>query len=138
MKKKKKNSSASFCRRCARCCSYFCIEIDTPETRGDYDDLAWILAHRNVAIHVIGKTWQLMVHNRCRHLSKKEGCLIYDKRPRICRKHVPGSCEQDQKHRHDYDEVSHIFRTIEELLAYRDGEMRKKRKKAAKRRRRRA
>ncbi len=126
----------SACQRCARCCEYFCIEVDAPENKADYDDYAWILAHQDVAIHIEKKQWQLMVHNRCQYLDPERGCQIYEKRPRICRAHVPGDCERDHKHRHDYDEMDHIITTLDELFAHRDEFFRQKRRLAAKRRKR--
>ena len=130
------------CNHCSRCCSYFCMEIDEPETKREYDDLAWIIAHEGVAIHVCDGEWQLIVYNRCRHLKPEGGCAIYDTRPEVCREHEPGDCEADQKHEHDYDDIEHVFTTMDELWAYKAERTRQRRseaaKKAAKRRRRQA
>lgn len=134
--KGKTHQHEPICSRCARCCEYFCIEVDEARSKADYDDYAWILAHQDVAIHIEKKQWQLMVHNRCRYLSTKSGCLIYANRPRICREHVPGDCERDHKHRHDYQEMDRIITTVEELEAYRQEQLRERRRLAAKRRRR--
>jgi Fe-S-cluster containining protein len=127
------------CSHCSRCCSYFCMEIDEPETRREYDDLAWIIAHEGVAIHVCDGEWQLIVYNRCRHLLAEGGCAIYEKRPEVCREHEPGDCEADQKHEHDYDDIEHVFTTMDELWEYRKELIRKRRsdgaRKAAKSRR---
>ncbi len=121
------------CHHCSKCCTYFCMEIDEPGDKREYDDYAWIIAHEDVAIHISDGEWQLVVHNRCRHLRPEGGCAIYEKRPAICREHVPGDCERDQKHRHDYDDVEHVIATIDELWAYRDEQIRKNRSEAAKR-----
>jgi Fe-S-cluster containining protein len=128
---KKKSAPEEICRRCARCCGYFCMEIDTPKTRGEFDDLIWILAHEDVAYHVTKDEWSLIVHNRCRFLDPASGCQIYDVRPRICRQHPPGDCERDQKHRHDYEDVERVITSIPELQAYRDDFFKEKRRKAA-------
>ncbi|MFH1829418.1 MAG: YkgJ family cysteine cluster protein [Pseudomonadota bacterium] len=134
----KKEKQPSMCHRCSRCCAYFCLEIDEPESLHEYDDLAWIVAHQKTAIHVTGKTWELVVHNPCQHLGADGVCRIYDKRPRICRKHVPGDCEFGQKHLHDYDEVDHIFCNMDDLWAYRAERIKQRRSKAAKKRARKA
>ena len=121
------------CHRCSRCCAYFCLEVDPPEELRDWDDFAWIIAHEGAALHVLGETWQLVVHNRCSHLGPEGKCLIYDRRPAICREHKPGDCERDQKHIHDYDEVDHVFATMDELWAYKRERTRRRRSEAAKR-----
>ena len=120
------------CRQCSRCCTYFCAEVDEPETKRDYDDLAWMIAHENTSIHISDGDWQLVVHNSCRYLQPEGGCAIYDKRPAICREHVPGDCERDQAHIHDYDDVEHVFKTMDELWAYRDEIIRENRSEGAK------
>jgi len=127
------NTDEFTCQQCSRCCTYFCVEVDEPEDRRDYDDLAWMIAHENTSIHVSDDGWQLVVHNRCRYLRDGGGCAIYEKRPAICREHVPGDCEHDQKHIHDYDDVEHVFRTMDELWAYREEEIRRNRSEGAKR-----
>jgi len=130
------------CRRCARCCGYFSLEVDEPENLRDWDDFAWIIAHEGAALHVSGDTWQLVVHNRCRHLSQEGGCLVYDRRPSICKEHEPGECEREQKHIHDYDDLDAVLTTMDELWAYKKELTRRRRseaaKKAAKKRRKRA
>lgn len=120
------------CRRCSRCCTYFCMEIDEPEDKREYDDLAWIIAHEGVSIHVSGGQWELIVHNRCRHLLPQGGCAVYDRRPTICRSHEPGECEFDQEHIHDYDDVDRVICTMDELWAFRKELISKKRSEAAK------
>lgn len=135
MTKARHQKSAERCQRCARCCTYFCLQIDEPDERDDFEDLAWLLAHKGVAIHVEGKDWQLMVQNRCRFLTP-EGCAIYETRPRICREHTPGECDYERGHEHDYDDVDIAFTTLEGLYAYRDEHFperpKRKRKKAKK------
>ena len=108
------------CKRCSRCCTYFCLEIDAPERSADFEDLAWMLAHKKTSIHVDGKSWQLMVKNRCRYLTGDGSCRIYDERPRICRQHLPGKCDYGTSSMHDYDDADLVFTTIDELRRYRD------------------
>lgn len=130
------------CRRCSRCCAYFCLEVDEPECLRDWDDFAWIIAHEGAALHISGDTWQLIVHNRCRHLDAEGRCLVYDRRPKICREHEPGECEREQDHLHDYEDVDAVLTTMEELWAFKEELTRKRRsegaRRAAKKRRERA
>jgi hypothetical protein len=84
------------CAQCvpAKCCRYFSLEIDRPKTRRDFDDLLWMLAHRQVSVYVEKKKWYLMVHTLCRFLDTDTNfCTIYDKRPQMCREHPWQDCE---------------------------------------------
>ena len=100
------------CDKCipAKCCMYFSIEIDEPEDKGDYDDLLWIIAHKDVEIYVNDDRWYLMVQTPCRFYDPVKGCLIYPRRPRICREHRLEECEFDDDygfdlHFHSYEEL---------------------------------
>ena len=134
--KGKKGHDIDTCQKCNRCCSYFCVEVDPPESRSEIDDYIWILAHEGVSIHVEEDIWNLMVKNRCRYLGDKSECTIYDRRPVICRKHEPGTCEFNSESDHDYDDVDHIFDDIEKLQAYGDKLFPKKEKKRLSKKRR--
>lgn len=100
---------------------------------GDVNDYAWILAHKNVSIHIEKKNWFLMVKSPCKYLSKG-GCKIYDRRPRICRKHDPADCEFDMKSEHEYDDAETVVACSDELIKYGKNMFRKKKKLAKKRR----
>jgi Fe-S-cluster containining protein len=83
------------CQTCAGlCCRYFALPIETPRTREDYDDIRWYLCHKDISVFVEKGDWYLRVNSKCRHLSdKKHTCLIYDKRPKICRKYRHVNCD---------------------------------------------
>ncbi|UCG46834.1 MAG: YkgJ family cysteine cluster protein [Phycisphaerales bacterium] len=83
------------CDRCrGLCCRYFALEIDTPEDRGDYDDIRWYLCHKDITVFVEDGEWYLNIKNKCRHLSEKDNrCRIYEKRPKICRKYRLSECD---------------------------------------------
>ena len=85
----------SQCERCTGlCCRYFALPIETPETKEDYDDIRWYLCHEDITVFVEDGDWYLNVKNKCRNLSDKDyKCLIYDKRPRICRKYKHEDCD---------------------------------------------
>ena len=83
------------CEKCrGLCCRYFALPIETPETREDYDDIRWYLSHEDISIFVEDGDWYLSVSRKCRHLSEKNHtCLIYDRRPKICRKYRHANCD---------------------------------------------
>ena len=117
-KQKKKKSNRTMenqCEECipAKCCMYFSVEIDEPEDMGDWDDMLWILAHRDAEIYMDDERWFVIVNNPCRFYDPIMGCLIYPKRPRICKSHTWDSCE----FKDDYDFELH-FHNYEELERY--------------------
>jgi len=85
----------SQCEQCTGlCCRYFALPIETPESKADYDDIRWYLCHEDITVFVEDGDWYLNVKNKCRHLSNKDyKCLIYDTRPRICRKYKHEDCD---------------------------------------------
>ena len=101
------------CAQClpAKCCRYFSLQIDTPRTKRDYDDLLWMIAHQQVSLYIEKRKWYLMVHTQCRFLDTDTNmCGIYDKRPMMCREHSVKECEWHGP----YDFEEH-FKSYEEL-----------------------
>ncbi len=104
------------CKKCmpAKCCTYFAVEIDEPETRKDYEAMLWQIAHKNVSIYIYRKAWYLMVDSVCGFLTPDNKCAIYETRPYICREHSTDSCEYTGE---DYGFTEH-FKSYDELLAW--------------------
>lgn len=75
------------------CCRYFALPIETPEDKADYDDIRWYLCHRGVSVFVEDGDWYINLNNKCKHLTKDNRCLIYNKRPRICRGYRHSTCD---------------------------------------------
>ncbi len=83
------------CDKCSGlCCRYFALPIETPEDKGDYDDIRWYLCHKNTTVFVEDGDWYINIKNKCKHFSEKDNrCEIYDKRPRICRQYSHKNCD---------------------------------------------
>jgi Fe-S-cluster containining protein len=83
------------CDKCTGlCCRYFALPIDTPEDKGDYDDIRWFLCHKNITVFVEDGDWYINIKNKCKHFSVKDNrCQIYNKRPRICRQYKHKDCD---------------------------------------------
>ena len=92
---------------------YFSTEIDAPESKKDFDDILWMLAHRAVEIYTKRRRWYLMVKTPCRFYRPARGCIIYPSRPRICREHHAATCEFTEAYDFDLN-----FRTYDELARY--------------------
>lgn len=87
---------SSRCSKCtALCCRYVALEMDRPETKRDFEDIRWYVAHRGVQVFVAEGRWYIEFRTRCKYLTKDNRCAIYEKRPAICREHDPNTCEFD-------------------------------------------
>ena len=59
------------CDHCsAKCCRYFALPIDTPDTWEEYDFIRWYMIHGRVSVFVEDGTWYLVVHADCQHLGE--------------------------------------------------------------------
>ena len=87
-----KNIKSKFqppCERCGgKCCEYVAIEIGRPTTKTEFDNIRWYLAHRNVNVFIDHKKkWHIEFRSPCENLTKDKKCLMYERRPHICRRH---------------------------------------------------
>ena len=91
------------CNYCpGKCCRYFALPIDTPESRKEYDNMRWFILHEKTAVFVDDDTWYLLVYSPCNFLDKKTNrCLTYETRPNICREYSSDKCEYEDHHVYD-------------------------------------
>lgn len=83
------------CFECAKCCTYVAVEIDTPTTSREYDQIVWYLYHENVEVFVDWQdAWHVLFRARCEKLSHTGTCRVYEKRPAICKDFDWRECEQ--------------------------------------------
>ena len=84
------------CKYCpAKCCRYFALPIDTPESWKEFDYIRWYLLHERATVFVEDDSWYLLVHTRCRHLAADNLCTQYATRPQICRDYTTKNCEYE-------------------------------------------
>ncbi len=104
------------CVHCgAKCCTYFCFEIDAPDDYAEFEDIRWYLCHEGVSVHVDGEgDWYIAIDSGCKQLTPNGKCRIYDDRPLICRKYDPADCDHTGR---DYG-YRERFTTPEALEAY--------------------
>ncbi|MFP4353600.1 MAG: YkgJ family cysteine cluster protein [Phycisphaerae bacterium] len=103
------------CAKCnAKCCRYFCFEIDAPEDVDEFEDVRWFLLHEGISVHVDEGDWYISIMNPCRHIGQDNRCGIYEDRPLICRKYSQDNCDATGG---DY-EYEEFFETAEQLEAY--------------------
>ena len=81
------------CRKCeAECCRHIALQIDTPREKEDFECIRWYLTHKKASVFVEKHKWFLEVFNECEFISDDHKCLIYDKRPQVCRDYEAKDC----------------------------------------------
>ncbi len=100
------------CTACTQCCQYVAIEVDTPETRRDFDNIRWYLYHPGIEVYVDHEdTWNVLLYSRCENLLADGKCAVYETRPYICRNFDNETCEPNTNE--PAEKV--IFRTADDL-----------------------
>jgi len=109
--KTKKN----ICHDCeALCCREVAVSINTPKTKKDYDEIKWLICHKDVQVYKDHENdWLVEFKTDCEFLDQNWKCTIYDKRPFVCREHSNTDCI---KHSDDYHKK--IFRNLEDVEKY--------------------
>ena len=104
------------CKECgARCCRYFCFEIDKPTSFEEFENVRWFLMHEGVAVHIdTDGDWYIAIINRCRNLLPNLRCRQYSRRPLICRSYNIEGCDFTQG---NY-EYQALFTTPEQIENY--------------------
>ncbi|REK07484.1 MAG: YkgJ family cysteine cluster protein [Planctomycetota bacterium] len=86
----------SLCNYCtAKCCRYFALPIETPDTFSDWEYVRWYLLHHGATVFREDDTWYLLVYSECQHLQADHRCGIYETRPQICREYSTKECEYE-------------------------------------------
>jgi Fe-S-cluster containining protein len=129
------------CLACTQCCYYVAIEIDTPETREDFDHIRWYLYHPGIEIFIDhDEKWNVLFHSRCSQLQHDGKCAVYDHRPIICRDYSEKTCEPNTnepaekvllKNADDLEEWMRLTRTNDRLVMQAEAAARRKKRRAA-------
>jgi len=102
------------CQYCTgRCCRYFALPLETPETWADFDHIRWYMMHGRVSIFVDDGVWYIMIFADCQHLQDDNMCGTYETRPGICRSYTTDECEYDNDAAHEQ-----LFETPEQVWEY--------------------
>ncbi|MEK6217225.1 MAG: hypothetical protein N2B03_08420, partial [Boseongicola sp.] len=74
------------CDHCtAKCCRYFSLPIDEPDTFEEFEYLRWYVQHDQATIFTEDDSWFVLVHTVCKHLRPDNRCGIYKTRLQIGR-----------------------------------------------------
>jgi len=127
MKREDLKPGEGLCDYCTgKCCRYFALPIDTPESWDDYDHIRWYMMHGNVSVFVEDNTWYITVHNDCQHLLPDNRCGTYETRPCICRAYSTKNCEYDDDACYDK-----YFEVPEQVWEYAEAVLPPRRRKKA-------
>jgi Fe-S-cluster containining protein len=97
------SADVSLCDHCtAKCCRYFALPIETPETFEDFEFIRWFLLHDRATVFKEDDDWYLLVHTECRHLQADNRCGIYETRPQICQDYSTKDCEYEDDWTYDF------------------------------------
>jgi Fe-S-cluster containining protein len=89
-------SGVLLCEHCTgKCCRYFALPIETPETRKDFEFVRWYLLHERACVFTEDDTWYLLVQTACRYLQPDNRCSGYESRPQVCRDYSTKNCEYE-------------------------------------------
>ena len=63
------------CRECgAKCCRYFCFEIDEPDDYEEFEDIKWYICHEGITVHIDEGDWYINIANPCKMLAEDNSC----------------------------------------------------------------
>lgn len=116
---------ANLCDYCtAKCCKYFALPIETPDTLDEFDFIRWYLLHDRATVFVEEGSWYLLVHTECKHLQDDNRCGIYHTRPQICRDYSTKQCEyeDDWTYEQYFETPEQVHEYAEALLGPRRGQ----------------
>jgi Fe-S-cluster containining protein len=89
--RKKAESCPEACQ--AMCCRYVATKINAPRTKIDWDEIFWFLCHENVEVFIESRKWYVLFDTPCRNLDARSRCVVYSRRPHVCRQHEEENCE---------------------------------------------
>src|SRR5262245_36414428 len=77
----------------AHCCRYVAVEIESPRSKWQLDQIRWMLLHENVSVYVgTDRHWYVEFRTRCKALGPDNRCTIYEDRPDLCRHYKVETC----------------------------------------------
>ncbi len=88
------------------------MEWEKPTTRKDWEQIRWLVAHKNIAVYRDhDDDWLIEFKTDCRYLDKNNRCSIYEKRMPICKDHPADSCEMHGEQEYYIE----MYRTAEDV-----------------------
>lgn len=74
------------------CCRYVSVNIPTPNSLVDFDEIRWFVSHENVVVYKdCDDDWIVEFNSMCGEL-KDNMCVSYENRPNVCRGYDSRDC----------------------------------------------
>lgn len=109
----KKNNPCLVCL--ADCCKEVAVAINPPKSKADWDEIKWLVAHKNVSVYKdFENDWLVEFVTPCEKLNEQNRCTIYKKRPSICKDHSFENCIKTDPH--NYSKI--LFKNLEDVEKY--------------------
>ena len=102
------------CDKCkGQCCKTLAVQLETPKTLDDYEDIFWYLYHEGAWVYIdMDDEWWIQFPSKCSKLDKNGRCTDYENRPPVCRKAKLENCEVNK------DEIKILFKNEEDYKDY--------------------
>jgi Fe-S-cluster containining protein len=112
-KKEKENNPCVECL--ADCCQEVAVPINTPTDKKGWDEIRWLVAHKNVQVFKDHENdWLVEFITPCEKLDSHNMCKIYNSRPHICKEYSHKDCVKVDPD--GYYKI--LFKNLEEVDAY--------------------
>ncbi len=78
----------------ASCCQEISIKMGSPSSLEWWDELRWMVAHKNVSVarKISDGEWYVIFETECEQLTSHGRCWVYDSRPNICADYSNKTC----------------------------------------------
>ncbi len=78
----------------AACCQEISIRMGVATDMKFWDDLRWMVAHKNVSVarKISDGEWYVIFETECEQLTSHGRCWVYDSRPNICADYSSKTC----------------------------------------------
>ncbi|MBT4824236.1 YkgJ family cysteine cluster protein [Candidatus Woesearchaeota archaeon] len=102
------------CDKCkGQCCKTLAVQLETPTTYDDYEDIFWYLYHEGAWVYIdMDDEWWIQFPSKCSKLDKNGLCTKYENRPPVCRKAKLENCEVNK------EEIKIIFKNEDDYKDY--------------------
>jgi len=104
------------CHKCdSLCCRDVSISLDTPKDKDDFDEIKWLIMHKQVSVYIDNESdWLVEFNTDCKNLDDDGLCKIHKDRPKTCYEHSHETCVFHNKE--TYYQV--LFKTVQDVDDY--------------------
>jgi Fe-S-cluster containining protein len=102
------------------CCRDVVVELDEPTDLEDWDEIRWMVSHKNVAVYLDNEDdWVVEFKTPCENLDHRGKCNIYSTRMKTCRDHRMDSCVKNGEGTPEkirFDNMKQVEEHVEKII----------------------